>query len=80
MIYLRTNEYDKAAAEFNKCLTLYPQSATGLAGSYYHLAQAFEKMGRRQEAVSHLRKAIEHGGLGKEDLNGAETLLAKLVN
>jgi tetratricopeptide (TPR) repeat protein len=80
MIYLRTNEYDKAAAEFNKCLTLYPQSATGLAGSYYHLAQAFEKMGRTQEAVTHLRKAIEHGGLGKEDLNGAETLLAKLVN
>ncbi len=80
MIYLRTGQYDKAVEEFTKCLKLYPQHAPGLAGSSYHLAQALEKMGRRQEAITHVRRAIEHGGLGKDDLSGAETLLAKLVN
>ncbi|MBE0534948.1 MAG: tetratricopeptide repeat protein [Phycisphaerae bacterium] len=80
MIYLRTGEYDKAAAEFNKCLKLYPQHAPGRAGSLLHLAQTYEKMGRKQEAIDHVRKAIEHGGLGGEDLKAAEALLDRLVN
>jgi len=80
MIYLRTGEYDKAVAEFTRCIRLYPPNAPGLAGSSYHLALAYEKVGRRQDAIAHVRKAIEHGGLSREDSQGAESLLARLVN
>ena len=80
MIYLRTGEYEKAAAEFTRCIKLYPQNAPALAGSHYHLAQALEKTGRKQDAITQVRKAIEHGGLDQEDLAGAESLLARLVN
>jgi tetratricopeptide (TPR) repeat protein len=74
MIRLRLNDFEGAVADFQKCIELYTDKAPGLAGSHFHLAKAHIKLDRKRQALTHLNKAIELGGLSPQDLAEAQKL------
>ncbi|MCD6392655.1 MAG: tetratricopeptide repeat protein [Planctomycetes bacterium] len=74
MIRFRLNDFAGAVADFQKCIELYTEKAPGLSGSHFHLAKALIKLDRKREAIDHLKKAIELGGLSPQDLAEAEKL------
>ena len=55
--YYRLGEFDKAMADFDKCITLHPANSPLVATPRFHLALVYAAMKRTAEAVGHLRTA-----------------------
>lgn len=55
--YYRLGEFDKATADFDKCLALHPDNSPLAATPQFHLALVYAAMKRTAEAVGHLRIA-----------------------
>jgi tetratricopeptide (TPR) repeat protein len=55
--YYHMGEFDKAMADFDKCITLYPANSPLVATPRFHLALVYAAMKRTAEAVGHLRTA-----------------------
>jgi len=74
--------YEKAVADFQRCLELYLPNAPSLAATRFHLARAYEKTGRTTEAVREVTAAMNQhedvGGLSPDDLAAAGQLLDRL--
>ncbi len=83
MIYYHMEQYDKAVQKFTRCINLYPQTLPALTGSYFHLGSALERLGRKNETIKNLQKALELntqiGGLPHADLAQVKQLLEKLT-
>ncbi len=82
MVHYRLGRYDKAIEDFRKCIRLYHGRAPAVVGSYFHLGQAFQRLGRKSEAISNLKKSLELdvqiGGLSPANKAEAQRLLAEL--
>jgi len=82
MVHYRLGRYDKAIKDFRKCIRLYRGRAPAVVGSYFHLGQAFQRLGRKSEAISNLKKSLELdvqiGGLSPANKAEAQRLLAEL--
>jgi len=82
MVHYRLGRYDKAIEDFTKCIRLYHSRAPAVVGSYFHLGRALERLGRKSEAISNLKKALELneqiGGLSPENKAEAQRLLTEL--
>ena len=55
--YYHFGEFDKAVADFDKCVTLHPANSPLVATPQFHLALVYAAMKRTAEAVGHLRAA-----------------------
>ena len=67
--YYHLGDFDKAMADFAKCIELYPPSSPSAATPRFHLAMTYAAMKRRAEAAEQLRTAL--------DVNRASLRLAK---
>ena len=80
--YYRLGQLDKAAQDFNMCLTLYPTGTPALTASYFHLGRALAELGQKEEAIEKLNKALELNaeieGLSNADIEEAQRLLQEL--
>jgi len=78
VVYYRLGQYEKAIADFTKCLELYLDTAPSKVASRFHLARAFVRSGQSAKAVEQLNQALElHkqiGGLSPADLAEAQRL------
>jgi tetratricopeptide (TPR) repeat protein len=83
VVYLRLNQFDKAAQDFTMCLKLYPKGTPGVSATYFHLAKALIGLGQKSEAVEKLNKALEInneiGGLSAADAAETKRLLEELA-
>ncbi|MBM4028915.1 MAG: tetratricopeptide repeat protein, partial [Planctomycetes bacterium] len=59
MAYYRLGEYDKAGADFARCIELYPAHSPSAAAPRFHLAMTYAALKRRTEAAEQLRTALE---------------------
>ncbi len=57
VIVYRLGQFDKAVEDFRQCVELYPANARALASAYFHLGQAYAKMGRASDAEKALGQA-----------------------
>ncbi|MCX5647396.1 MAG: tetratricopeptide repeat protein [Phycisphaerae bacterium] len=55
--YYHLGEFDKAMADFDKCIKLYPANSPLVATPRFHMALVYAAMKRNAEAVGHLRTA-----------------------
>ena len=55
--YYHLGEFDKALADFDKCIKLHPVNSPLVATPRFHLALVYAAMKRTAEAVGHLRTA-----------------------
>ncbi len=82
VIHYRLGHLKEAAADFSRCIELYPAHLPSLAPVRFHLARVYAQMGRKTEAIEELRKALDVqdrvGGLSDEDLADARGLLEQL--
>ncbi|MBN2133433.1 MAG: tetratricopeptide repeat protein [Sedimentisphaerales bacterium] len=76
------SHYEKAEADFRRCLELYPTTALAGAATRFHLARVYDKTARKPEALQEVQKALDlhdsMGGLSSEDLAEAKLLLRRL--
>jgi tetratricopeptide (TPR) repeat protein len=56
--YYRLNDFEKALADFRRCLELYPANSPGTVTPRFHLGMTFAAMQRRAEAVEQLQMAL----------------------
>jgi len=81
--YYRLGEYEKAVQDFNTCLTLYPKGTPAATATYFHLGRALFELGRKEEAIENLKKALklnaEIGGLSTEDIEEIQHLIDRLL-
>jgi tetratricopeptide (TPR) repeat protein len=82
VIFYRLGDFTNAISDLNQCVELYPSTTRQYAAASFHLARVFDKIGRNDEALKHLRQALETndktGGLTTAELNEAKHLLIKL--
>jgi len=82
LIYYRLGEYDKAVADFTRCIELYPADSPSLTASYFHLGRAFAALGQNDKAVDNLRIALDSStkteSLSPADLAEAQRILTEL--
>jgi tetratricopeptide (TPR) repeat protein len=84
MIHYRLGQFEKAIADFTKCLELYLDTAPAKVASRFHLARALNRNGQPTEALKQLNLALDlHkqkqiGGLSPADLVEAQRLLEQL--
>jgi tetratricopeptide (TPR) repeat protein len=57
--FYRLNNFDKAMADFVRCIELYSPNSASVATPHYHLAQTYEAMKRKAEAQEQLRMALD---------------------
>jgi tetratricopeptide (TPR) repeat protein len=67
--FYRLNDFDKAMADFVRCIELYPPNSPSAATPRFHLARTYAEMKRKAEAQEQLRMAL--------DLNAASLRSAK---
>ena len=67
--HYRLGDFDKAVADFKRCITLYPASSPSATTPQFHLAVTYAAMKRKTEAIMQLRTAL--------DSNRANLQLAK---
>jgi len=74
--------YEKAEADFMRCIELYPAQAPSVVATHFHLARVYDRTGRKTEALQQLRKALNSyeaiGGLSPKDLTEAKLLRDQL--
>lgn len=72
--FYRLDDFDKAMADFVRCIELYPPNSPSAATPRYHLAMTYEAMKRRAEAQEQLRIALAANAanmrLAKEQADG----------
>jgi tetratricopeptide (TPR) repeat protein len=82
VVYYRSGSLEKAAADFAKCIELYPTNSRTAVVPRFHLARVYAKMGRRTQAIQQLQEVLSMqeriGGLAPQDLAEAKTLLDEL--
>ena len=82
VVYYRMGELTKAIQDLTKCVELYPSSTPQYVTASFHLARAFDKLGKKDESLKHLNQALELEsrirGLSTAELNEAQRLLIKL--
>jgi tetratricopeptide (TPR) repeat protein len=80
--YYRLDECDKAVQCFTRCLTLYPRGTPAATATYFHLGRALFELGRKEEAIENLNKALELnaeiGDLSNADIEETRRLLQEL--
>lgn len=80
--YYRLGEFDKAVQDFKQCVNLYPTKTPSVVASYFHLAKALARLGRKGEAIENLTKTLnlnnKIGGLSDADFAEAQRLLKEL--
>ena len=78
----RSGNLEKAAADFSRCIELYPSRSPTSVVPRFHLARVYAKMGRKTQAVQQLKDALslheQIGGLAPRDLAEAKALLDEL--
>lgn len=87
VILFRRGQNDKALEDLAQCVELYPPNARALASAYFHLARAYNGMGRTKEALQYVKQAIDLDDratdpgkrLPPEDLAEAKSLLEQLA-
>ena len=82
VVYYRLGQYDKAIADFTRCMEMYPDGTPSAVASYLHLGRALAGLGQKDKAVESLKKALELntkiGGLSAADFAEAQRLLEEL--
>jgi len=82
VVYSRLGNFEKAVADFMRCIELYPANAASSVVPRFHLAQAYARMGRKTQAVEQLKETLAMqkriGGLSPKDLEDARLLLDQL--
>jgi len=82
MIHYRLGDYPAAAADFRKCLDLYPERRPARAQAAYHLGLALLRLGQAEQARGYFRQALQQhqqtGGLSKTELEDARQNYRKL--
>jgi tetratricopeptide (TPR) repeat protein len=80
--YYRLGRFDRAVEDLSRCVRLYPEGAQAGVGSRFHLARAYAKLNRKEDAIKFLNEAMEIqsriGGLSPQDLTEARQLLDDL--
>jgi tetratricopeptide (TPR) repeat protein len=80
--YYKLGQYDKAIADFTRCLKLYPGGTPAAVASYLHLGKASVRLGQKDRAVESLKKALELdikiGSLSPTDVAETRRLLEEL--
>ena len=80
--YYKLGQYDKAIADFSRCLKLYPDGTPSAVASYFHLGRASARLGQKDKAAESLKKALELnikiGGLSSTDVAETRRLLEEL--
>jgi tetratricopeptide (TPR) repeat protein len=80
--HYRLGHLDQAAADFSKCIELYPANARSLAACYLHAGRAYLRMGRKTQAEEHLKRAMElndqAASLSSKDVAELKLLLDQL--
>ncbi|MFA5515328.1 MAG: XrtA/PEP-CTERM system TPR-repeat protein PrsT [Desulfuromonadales bacterium] len=71
-VFLRNERFDDARRMLEKAAALLPDVPT----VHYHLALAYERLGKNDDSVRALRRAIDHGPFAESALAG--TMLEKL--
>ncbi|MCF7957012.1 MAG: tetratricopeptide repeat protein [Phycisphaerae bacterium] len=85
VIYYRMGQLEKAIIDFKTCIDLYPRSASGLPGCYFHLGRAQAQKNKPAEAMKNLTQALElnkkAGGqaLTPSDISEIQKLLDDLM-
>lgn len=57
--YYRLGDYEKALADFQRCVELYPTNSPSAATPQFHMAMTCDAMKRRTDAVEHLRATLD---------------------
>jgi tetratricopeptide (TPR) repeat protein len=82
VIYSRLGNFEKAVADFVRCIELYPANAAPSTVPRLHLAQAYARMGRKTQATELLKETLAMqervGGLSPQELEDARLLLDQL--
>jgi tetratricopeptide (TPR) repeat protein len=80
--YYRLGEFDKAAQDFDRCVSLYLPQLPARTSSYFHLARALAKLGQKSTAIESLNKTLESndkvGGLSAAEFSETKRLLEEL--
>ncbi len=58
-IYYQMGEFDKAVEDFTTCIRLYPTGNPTAIGSYFRLANTFDKLGQTDKAAEHRDQAFK---------------------
>jgi len=82
MAYYRLGQYDKAAKDFTRSISLYPRNTPSMVASYFHLGRTLANLGEKIQAIEKLNKALELnkelGGLSSTELTEVHHLLEQL--
>jgi tetratricopeptide (TPR) repeat protein len=75
-------ELEKAAADFARCVELYPANARSAVSAMFHLARTYADMGRTAEAQKYFKDTMDQQsrvpGLSPADLAKAKQLIDQL--
>ena len=78
----RLNRHYDAIEDFNRCIRLYQPDTAGIVNAYFHLARAYYKLQRNNDARLYLNRALQTNekinALTPQDINEAKAILAKL--
>lgn len=82
VVYYRLGEFDKAAADFRKCIEFGPSDAPAGVMTRFYLARTLAKQGQKDLAIAQLKDALDLqgriGGMSGADLSEARLLLRQL--
>jgi tetratricopeptide (TPR) repeat protein len=76
LIALKRENYDAAIESFTKALDLAGEQS---GATFYHLASAYHKAGKKTEALETINKSIAAGGMQMTDGQNAAELLKKEI-
>jgi tetratricopeptide (TPR) repeat protein len=76
LVALKRENYDAAVEAFTKALEL---AETQTGETYYHLATAYHKSGKKDQALDSINKSIAAGGMKMSDGQDAAAALKKEI-
>ena len=84
VIYYRRGEFEKAMADFVKCIELYPTNSPAAVAPHFHLARVYAALKRRTQAIEQLQEAMTMNKASLEQArvyvdSGRKTQAAKLL-
>ena len=78
----RLNRHYDAIEDFNRCIRLYQPDTAGIVNAYFHLARAYYKLQRNNDARLYLNRALQDNekinALTPQDINEAKAILNKI--
>jgi tetratricopeptide (TPR) repeat protein len=82
VIYYRLGEFDKAVADFSRCIKRGPSAAPAGVATRFYLARTLVELGENSQALEQLNQALDLqssiGGLSEADLHEARLLHKEL--